>query len=287
MEYIEKYDIKIDNVFVYAAEGATEYQNHIATADNDWIKIMDSLVKYGNVADWIIKLKKTANKWSKRNYLSVKQKDIIELYLLHSELITDFLHAQDKASTLCDELMYSEGESDEDKDVEYRTTSTIFPFSIAVYNTYVSLGYNHILILQKQKKRKWRNINVRNYRIYFSSYYSVNDIKVSNAKQIVSFETFISESTNNVTGELLEYHGYDLKEYDLNELKPDFFEKLLDPGNDIFFSVHHQMTTELSRKDWQQIKNAASVNKLRGFINRQKWFIETTNQIILHNLATK
>lgn len=271
MEYIEKYDIKIDNVFVYAAEGVTEYKNQIATADNDWIKIMDSLVKYGNVADWIIKLKKTANRWSKRNYLSVKQKDIIELYLLHSELIADFLHAHDKASSLGDELMYSEGETDEDKDVEeYRTTSTIFPFSIAVYNTYVRLGYNHILIMQKQKKRKWRNINVRNYTIYFSSYYSVNDIKVSNANQIVSFETFISESTNNVTGEQLEYHRYDLKEYYSNELKPDFFEKLLDPGNNIFFSVHHHMTTELSRKYWQQIKNAVSTNKLRGFINRKK-----------------
>jgi hypothetical protein len=249
---IDKNSIKQENVFEYIKEASYRYHSIISEDEVDWMEIVDFLINYSYVEDFLTDIKSVGNKWGGKDNAGKKQKQKVALYAAHMNTIDNFLKLITDARSLSENLMMNGNETEgnsESEELEYRVTYSILPVTKHVCDTYKRLGYTSVRIIKRIDKPKWKKKNIDTFLLLFQDYKNIDGTSNGCEKPKFSFEDFLSLSID-----ILEKGSQDSNEVPLTCLKPDVFSGFAGDRKNIRFYVMHNMSTAISRRHFNQFK---------------------------------
>ncbi len=248
---IEKNTINQENVFEYVKDASQKYNSLISKEEIDWMEIIDFVVDYSYVESFLEDIKKSGNKWAGKDNAGPKQKQKVAMYATNMNSIDNFLKLINDARKPSNNLMMEGYEAEEDKDeyVNYRTSYAILPLTKHICNTYIKLGYTSVRIIKRIDKPKWRGKNIENFLLLFQDYKNIDGTSEGCAKPELSFDEFYTRSIDSLEG-----RSQKSNEIPLTCLKPDVFRGLAGDRPSTRFYVMHNMSTETSRRHFNQLK---------------------------------
>ena len=249
---IEKNSINQENVFEYVKDAIQKYNSLISKEEIDWMEIVDFIIEYSYVEDFLTDIKRAGNKWAGKDNAGPKQKQKVAMYAANMNSIDNFLTLINDARELSENLMmggYETEEEDKDEFETYRTSYAILPVTIHICNTYIKLGYTSVRVIKRIDKPKWKGKNIESFLLLFQDYKNIDGTSEGCEKPVLSYEKFFTLSID-----ILEGRSQKSNEIPLTCLKPDVFSGLAGDRPSTRFYVMHNMSTDISRNHFSQLK---------------------------------